>query len=237
MAQYYSEPNSDLTIQQAVVASIGNIVPPANVAITTVKTSPTSTSAIYVGYTLTAPSASFASTAAAYTAYSDALTKSIAAGDFTANIEAFAAANGAIYLAASSLVPQQVIIQNGPFNLPTVRPTAAPSLLPGGPTSLPSNLPSSSPTQRPTLVPTFAVGKPTPGPSVGPTIAPTAMPTAPAAHLIVSQVRQRKCIELFFFLVFVKYFLLILISHSFLFFCSLSLASLWPSIRSSPTAP
>lgn len=178
MAQYNSEPNSDLTIQQTVAASIGGSLVPADVVVTGVITSPTDSPAISVAYTVTVPAVDSPSTGAAYTAYSDALTKSITSGLFSDILSAQATRNAAIYLAKISVVPQQAVIQSSISSVPTRAPTAVPSYAPGLPTPAPTTAPTVSPTSLPTTMPLYAAGQPTPIPTTAsPSFAPTLSPT------------------------------------------------------------
>lgn len=146
--------------------------------------SPSSPTAVVITYVVAATSADFASTGAAYTAFSNALTLSISTGIFSSNLESQAAANTAIYLAGSSIVPQQPsLIQSFPFtSAPTMSPTAVPSYAAGKPSPTPTRSPTASPTSRPTVSPSYGAGQPTPQPTASPG------PTAAPAKLFVTQV-------------------------------------------------
>lgn len=187
MAQYNAEPNSDLTIQQAVAMGIGFNVLAADVAITAVITSPKMPTAIEVAYTVTASSAPFSSITAAFTTYADALTKSISRGDFSDYLRLQAYTNGAIYLIPAS--PYQAAVQNQLSSPPSKLPTAAPFYSPGSPTPSPSATPTASPSETPSLVPVYAAGAPTPIPTFTlPASMPTFAPTNIPAYLYVRQV-------------------------------------------------
>lgn len=171
MAQYYSEPNSAITIQQTVAASIGFGIGASNVAIT--KVSASSPSAITVSYTVTGPSTQFGGTTTAVTAYSNALTNSIASGVFKSTLVRQATTNGATFLADGSVVPQQATVQSALSASPTMVPTATPSFSPGKPTPSPSASPTTYPSAAPTAVPSYGAASPTPAPSVSPSQSPT----------------------------------------------------------------
>lgn len=184
VAQYNIEPNSGLTVSQTVAASIGDNVVPWDVAITSVIASPTSSTAIVVGYTVRAPSAPFANRTAAYAMYSHALAVSVTSGTFKSLLKPQAAANLAIYLAANTVTPQEPLIQNVPF---TSSPSAMPSYLPDSPTPLPSAVPSTIPTMRPTPLPTYGTGQSTLVPTVKLTLSPTLTPKSGLVALYVLQ--------------------------------------------------
>lgn len=190
MDQYNSEPNSDLTIQQAVAASIGNNVLSSNVAITGVVKSQSSVSAVDVSYTITAPasSAQFTDPSTAYSTFSDALQSSLGNGLFSVYLVPLATTNGAIYLARSSVVPQQAVVQIVLSNPPTSAPTAAPTYSRGSPTPVPTAVPTVNPTSRPTLSPTYIANKPTPAPTINPTPLPSLSPTVSPATIYAKQV-------------------------------------------------
>lgn len=156
-------------------ASIGYNLLPSSVAITKVVTSASSPTAVDVTYTIVGSSPQFVTSAAAYTAYSNALTTSIANGAYANTLAAKATVNGAVYLAGSSVVPQQVSVQTVMDQILSKPPTTAPSYSPGGPTPVPSARPSPSPSLSPTSPPTYFMGILTPGPTLSPTSSPASM--------------------------------------------------------------
>lgn len=217
VAQYIDEPNSDLTIEQTVAASIGYGLVPGNVVVSGVVKKLGAPPSITVNYIVTGPSTDFTSTAAAFTSYSNALTTSILSGLFGANLVSQATNNTAIYLAGTNVIAAQAIIQNVPFILPTMVPTAAPSYSPGSPTAVPTVAPTPSPTMSPTA---YAAG--------GPTSVPTMAASPPAANLFVTQVKPH-CFSAFNMSRIFQFVLVF-------FFNRHLLASLWPSTTLNRTA-
>lgn len=123
--QYISEPNSDLTVQQVVAAAFGYNVAPASVNITSVVADPRSPdSDIVVSYIVTASSAPFIDTAAAYAVYTAALSSSIATGSFQQSLKAQATANLATYLADGFVVARQADIEEALLYPPNANPIA-----------------------------------------------------------------------------------------------------------------
>lgn len=171
LAQYNSEPNSGLTVQQTVAAAVGFNVHAQNVEITSVFNGTVPgllAPGVTLAYTITAPTAPFSSPTAAATAYSTALTTSVASGLFASTLKAQAALTGAKYMAGILAVPQQANVQTVSFSSPTLVPTAAPYSA-GSPTPIPSAVPTPSPT--------YGAGNPTPQPTMVPTLPPVSVYT------------------------------------------------------------
>lgn len=179
-----SDPKSGITIQETVAAAIGYNLVASNVALTATVTSPSSPSDAVVSYNVTGPSAPFGSLAAAYAAYSSALTTSIASGSFAATLTARAVANVAPSLTSRSVVPQQATIPNFLTAVPSVSPTSTPTYSGGKPTPWPTLLPTLSPSVRPVASPVYAAGSPSFMPT---TISPPVQLTVvQVSHVILS---------------------------------------------------